>query len=145
MRDMGNNVLAQSSIPPAAQTSATVTGTARAVKDFHEMGAVIHVGAATTLDATNYYTAKVQTGDLADGSDAADIAAADYINPHDQAGADWDRKLDTAAGADADKDFFFGFVTRGKTYARVVLVETGAADAIIGASIVAGKPKHAPV
>lgn len=143
MRDLGNNILPTTSIAPADRT-ASVNGTAVALKGYGEYLALITAGALAIVDGSNYFTAKVQTGDQADGSDAADIAATDYINPIDQTGAAWDYKLDAAG--DANKSFQFGFVNSGnKKYARVVMTETGTAQQIFGATIQLGRPAHAPV
>lgn len=84
-------------------------------------------GTVTTADATNYFTIKLQHGDLANGSDMADVDAEDMIVDNVPGGTPGRINATTKTSQVITT---IGYRGNKKKYVRAVLVETGTASAI---------------
>ena len=108
---------------------------------FDDIYFVIHVHAASTATAANYFLAKVHEGDEVALGDAALIADGTTYPTRYFGESPADRKIDLTTQAD-------GFVVFGvrlhKRYVRLSLLETGTADITISAVAILGNPKTAP-
>jgi len=134
--------LKQKSALDAVSMTATTNGKTIDVQGYESLVFTINVGDFATFDGTNNLTIKVQEGDLADASDMADIAAGDYLDSRNEAGAAWDRKLDAAA--DDEEAYMIGVQLNAKRYRRLVFTEAGAVTVPISATAILGHARHQP-
>lgn len=94
---------------------------------------IVHAVSMATGDGSNYFTFKLQEGDLANGNDMADVAAADRIGD-----------LPVANGTDvADEISTVGY-KGSKRYVRLVADETGTAAVTAGAVAVLSHARTLP-
>ena len=136
-KDLQHNITEKYSILIDQYTDDKTDGTIVDLAGAEACRVLIPVAAVGAGDSSNYFTIKVEVGDNADLSDAADLAATDYIEPVNGAGEAWaNRRIN--ATAMANTLLSFGFLSQGKRYARVVAVETSTADATFGAIIQKG-------
>lgn len=126
----------------AVALSATTSGLVIDTQGYESLAFTLNVGAFVTFDGTNNLTITVQEGDQANLSDAANIAAADYWDARNEAGAAWDRILDAAA--DDEQAYLIGVAVNAKRYKRIVVTEAGIVSVPISATAMLGHPRHAP-
>ena len=115
------------SIAPAV-LSDTATGSVVDLLGFEAATAVVSTGA---IVSAGDFTAKLQHGDLANGSDQADVAAADLVGAFGT----------ILAAASVERVGYRG----GKRYLRVVATKNGGTSIAASALIVRGEPHQAPV
>ncbi|MEO5331323.1 MAG: hypothetical protein H7839_04815 [Magnetococcus sp. YQC-5] len=125
------NVAILSNLPPASQGAGTVTTGWVSVSGFHNLLAVLSVGA---MAATATLDAKLQQATSAAGAGAKDITGK-AITQLTQAGGDGDQQvmINLVPG---DLDEGFGFVTLSITAA--------AAASVVGASVMGMDPVYSP-
>lgn len=127
MRDQVNNLDVRNSIDPDDYT-ASVNGAVIDLKGFESATCVFCVGTVTD----GVFTPKVQHGDLANGSDMADLDSTDWT------GATFGILLD-------DSNQRIGYIG-GKRYIRQVLTESGASTgAQVCGIVIRANPNIAPV
>lgn len=102
---------------------------------------VMHVHAADTADATNYFLAQVQEGDEPALGDAALVADGSSFPSRYFGESPSDRKVDLTTQADT---FVVFGVRLHKRYVRLNLDEVLTADITVSAVAVLGNPKTAP-
>ncbi len=132
MKDLKSNLAVDVCIPPAQYTSTKNDGTIVDLKGYNGCVAMVVTGVVSTADGSNYFTPTLVVGDdsnLSDGATATElIGSFEVIN---------------STTADDLSAWFVGYYGT-KRYARVVLTETGTADAIMGAYIIKGFPIYHP-
>lgn len=116
-----------------AATTASRTGEVIDVRGFDEATFVVQVGTVTTADATNKFAVSLYHGDLASGTDGTTVSSGDLVGA----------AFDIDASGDADKTGAFGYLGN-KRYVKVMVVESGTASAIIGATAVLAKGAQQP-
>jgi len=126
----------------AITLSATTNGPTIDTQGHESLAFLIAVGDFVTFDGTNNLAIKVQEGDQSDGSDAADIAAADYLTARNEAGAAWDRLLNAAA--EDEESYVLGVKLGTKRYRRLVITEAGIVSVVFAAVAVLGRARHKP-
>jgi hypothetical protein len=141
--DLGRNIKQVTALA-AATLAATGNGLVIDTQGFESLAFLITIGDFVTFDGTNNLTWKVQKGAASDGSDAADIAAAEYLENRYESGAAWaDRKNDAAA--DDEETFLIGVRLDGSArYYRLVVTEAGTVSVPASAVALLGSPRHAP-
>jgi hypothetical protein len=126
---------------------ATITGSTDGIvidtAGYESLTFDILAGAFSTFTGSNKWTFKVQEGAIAEGTDMADIAAADYLGSYKGATAGWDKVMDAAD--DDDMAFSIGVRINTMRYKRLVLTEAGTVSAIVAATARLGHPRHLPV
>ena len=128
----------------AANTiTATTNGITIDTQGFESLMFVIDVGAFVDFTATNKWTFTVEEGDVADASDMAAIAAADYLASYRDGTSGWDRICDAAA--DDVLAYAIGVRMNAKRYKRLVLTEAGTVSAIVAAMAILDHARHMPV
>lgn len=132
MRNSQNyNIKARKALS-SAQITATATGDVIDTQGFESITFVVQTAAVTTADASNYFTAAIYEDDAVGmGTEAlatAIIGTAPVVD----------------ATADANTVQQFGYNGR-KRYVRLKMVETGTADAVVGAIAILGDPHNSPV
>ncbi len=138
-----SQIVKQVSALDAVALAATTNGIVIDTQGFEQLGFAINVGDFATFDGTNKLTWKVQEGEQSDGSDMADIAAADYLASRNEAGAAWDRIMDGAT--DDEQAYWIGVALNQKRYRRLVVTEGGIVSVPCSATALLAKPRHAPV
>ncbi len=141
MRNLIQDIKVTSALD-AVSLTATTNGIVIDTQGYESLAFAISVGIFATFDGTNNLAIKVQEGDQANLSDAADIASGDYLDARTQAGAAWDRLLNSAA-EDAEA-YVIGVALGTKRYRRLVFTEAGIVTVPISAVAVLGHPRHAP-
>lgn len=126
----------------AVALSATTNGIVIDTAGYESLVFTLNVGDFVTFDGTNNLAIKVQEGEQANLSDAADIAAADYLDARNEAGAAWDRLLNAAA--EDEQAYMIGVAVNTKRYRRIVVTEAGIVSVPISVTAVLGHPRHAP-
>jgi hypothetical protein len=129
MKDLYNNLSGAQSLAPAAR-AASANGTGVDLQGYD--AAVVAIDAGLWTDGTHAFTLE-ESDALASGYSA--VAAADLLGSQP-----------TIDAADEDETVYtFGY-RGGKRYVRVVQTVSGATTGMVaGASILRGKPHHAPV
>lgn len=128
LRDLKSNLAAAPSLNPAART-ATANGTAVDLQGAKSALAVLSVGAWT--DGT--HTPKLQEGELADGSDAADVAADNL-----------EGAFTAIAGAGQANAIQRVGYKGTKRYLRVVMTVAGATTGAVYGAAIATEPNAKP-
>ena len=126
----------------AVSLTATTNGIVIDTQGYESLAFTLNVGDFVTFDGTNNLTITVQEGDASNLSDAANIAAADYLDARNEAGAVWDRLLNAAA--EDEQAYLIGVVVNTKRYKRIVITEAGIVTVPISATALLGHPRHAP-
>ncbi len=140
-KDSSLQITTKGSLAPVASTS-TKTGEIVDLANAEAIRVDIHVGAITTLDGTNKFTATFQTDSDSAGGTMANVDSGDYVNPTDNAGVAWDRILD----ADAVANTVYSFTvknTAGLRYGRVLLTAASSPSAVLGATVLMTHLRHA--
>jgi len=137
-RDLHSNILDKPALAPQAVTG-TVTGpwldTAQA-GGFEGATAIINYGAVTTLDATHTLTPKLQeANDPVAQADAADVAAADYLNAVAPPAV-----VNSDVHGTTQRIGYRGY----KRFVRLVLTAAGGPSVLVSAVWVLSHPKFAP-
>lgn len=126
-KDRASGMSCSNSVPPAAKVTTDQTGTCVDTKGYEAVTAVVHYGDWT--DGT--FTPKLQEGDASNGSDAADVAAADLIGSF------------TALSGTGQENKLYAVGYKGtKRYVRVFVTVTGTPGT--GASVSAFIVNQAP-
>ena len=116
----------------SAQITATATGDVIDTQGYESVTIVVQTAAVSTADGSNYFTAALYEDDAVGmGTEALAttiIGTAPVIN----------------ATTKANTVFAFGY-NGNKRYIRLKMVETGTADAVVGAVAILGDPHNAPV
>jgi hypothetical protein len=132
--------------PKTAILAATLTATGNGIvidtSGYESLTFLIQVGDFATFDGTNYLTFKVQEGDLADGSDMADVSADDYIGGASESDVAWDRVFNAAA--EDEETYKLGVRMNTKRYKRLVVTEAGTVSVILAAIALLDHPRHQP-
>jgi len=137
-RDLHSNILDKPALAPQAVTG-TVTGAwidTTVAGGFEGLLFILNWGAVTTLNSTNFLTPKLQeANDPVAQADAADVAAADYLN--------------TVAPPAAVNSDVHGTTSRlgyrgYKRFVRLVLTATLSPSVFASAVAVLSHPKYAP-
>lgn len=126
----------------AVSLTATTNGIVIDTAGYESLAFTLNVGDFITFDGTNNLAIKVQEGEQANLSDAADIAAADYLDARNEAGVVWDRLLNAAA--EDEQAYLIGVAVNTKRYKRIVITEAGIVAVPISATAILGHPRHAP-
>lgn len=126
----------------AVSLTATTNGIVIDTQGYESLAFVLNVGDFVTFDGTNNLTITVQEGDAANLSDAANIAAGDYLDARNEAGAVWDRLLNAAA--EDEQAYLIGVAVNTKRYKRIVITEAGIVSVPISATALLGHARHAP-
>jgi hypothetical protein len=127
-QDIKSDQKVTQSLHPAATTDGTRNGTGVDVQGYDGVGVMVHVGART--DGT--HTPSLE--DSADNSTFGAVAAGNLIG-----------SFTAISGAGQQNAAQWVGYTGGKRYVRAKVVTTGSTTgAVIGASIVAGKPGTLP-
>lgn len=127
MKDLKNHIDPTIAIAPVSVTGAT-TGVTIDKQGAESVTFVVSLGAVAAADGSNYLTFTMQHGDASDMSDAATVSASDLLGEF----------------VDVDDTGLAGSVLctvgyRGtKRYCRLMIAETGAASAIVGAVAILG-------
>lgn len=137
-RDLHNNILDRTALAPQAVT-ATVTGpwldTAQA-GGFEGLTGVISWGAVTALDGTHTLTPKLQeANDPVAQADAADVAAADYLNSVAPPAV-----VNTDVHGTTQRVGYRGY----RRFVRLVLTAAGGPSVLASAVWILSHPKYAP-
>lgn len=135
-------VIKQISGLDAVVLSATTNGIVIDTAGYESLVFTLNVGDFATFDGTNNLAIKVQEGEQANLSDAADIVAADYVDARNEAGAAWDRLLNGAA--EDEQAYMIGVAVNTKRYKRIVITEAGTVSVPISVTAILGHPRHAP-
>ena len=137
MRELYNNAKVSQAILPLAVT-ADVTGSVVDTQGFEEIMFAINIGNVPTTDATNFFTFKIQEGDAANLSDAADVTDANRLL-HASA-------LVINHGTSFDNTIYkMGLTIAAKRYMRLVATKTGTVSATFGAVALLTAARRAPV
>lgn len=129
-RDLASDLKFVPTVAPAAARTADTTGVVVDTQGYSGVLAVVQFG--TNTDGT--WTPKLQEGDLADGSDMADVAATDLVQ----------NGFVAVTTANDDAIYECGYIGR-KRYVRVVVTETVASTGgFFGASIALGHKVQGP-
>lgn len=139
MNDLIHNQKVLRALNPVT-LSATTNGLVVDTADGAALMFSINVGTFATFTGTDKLTVKVQEGDLADASDMADIAAADYLDSYVGNVVGWDRIMDGAT--DDEQIFAIGVRMSSKRYRRLVFTEGGTVSVIISAEAHLGRLRH---
>lgn len=126
----------------AVSLTATTNGLVVDTQGYESLVFLINVGDFATFDGTNNLAVKVQEGEDSGLSDAADIAAADYLTARNEAGTAWDRLLNAAA--EDEETYILGVKLGTKRYRRLVVTEAGAVTVPFAAVAVLGRARHKP-
>lgn len=126
----------------AVSMTATTNGIVIDTQGYESLVFTLNVGDFVTFDGTNNLAIKVQEGDQANLSDAADIAAADYLDARNEAGAAWDRLLNSST--EDEQAYAIGVALGTKRYRRLVWTEAGAVTVPMSATAILGHARHAP-
>jgi len=141
-RDMSVDVLAVPSISPASH-AATIEGEIVDLQGSEKLLMVVMAGIIATSTGSHYMTFTVETGDESNLSDAAAVAAGDYLNPLGVANTAWDRLIN--ATTEGSKTYQVGIKnSAGKRYGRIVATETGTFTGIFGAALIKGTLRNSP-
>jgi hypothetical protein len=132
MRDNVNSFKIVNALGYAART-ATVSGEVIDVQGYDKATIVVQVGTVTTADATNKFAIDLYHGDLASGTDATTVPAAQRIGS----------AFDIDASGDADKTGAFGYLGN-KRYIRLQATESGTASVVFGATALLGAGAQQP-
>ena len=131
-KDLHHNIKAVQALD-SSQKTATATGDVIDLQGFESCEIVTQTAAVTTADGSNYFTMTVYEDDAVGmGTEAVAtdlLGTATVIN---------------ASATQLNSTFRFGY-NGNKRYIRVKAVETGTADAVIGAVVILGNPHEAPV
>ncbi len=134
MKDLHNNIKLVQSLAPAART-ATADGTAVDVSQYGSVEMVIDTG--TQAGTSN--TFKFQHGDASDGSDAADIPAAQLLGA--ATATDGDPLVITTSNDVATHERGYIGIKR---YVRVISSAVSSGNLPCSAFVILGNPRHAP-
>lgn len=139
MRDLVNNIKAVAAIKQQSTVVASGNGEVVDTQGYQSVTFLVQAGASVTANAANKLTFYMEEGDLANGSDMAEIT-------------DTDRIMGTVAlDADTDADTVqkLGLVLQNKRYVRLSYTATvespNLLDADFAAVAVLGHPLHAAV
>lgn len=137
MIDVQAQVSSRVALPVLSRT-ASVNGATIDLSGFNSLTFVVFTGAVTTADGSNFWTAKLQHGDLADGSDMSDVGIGNFTGS----------AVINASGQD---DVVIGelsyvpMTVAPKRYVRVVLTLTGTSTAVVGAVVLRANARKMPV
>lgn len=140
MKNLMQSIKAISALDAVA-LSATTNGIAIDTQGYESLVFTINVGDFATFSGSNLLTFTVEESD-ASGSGFAAIAAGQYLDARNEAGAAWDRIMDAAG--DDEQAFMIGVEVRTKRYLRLVVTETGTVSVPISATAILGDARHAP-
>lgn len=133
MKDLYHDISVLNALSPA-QITATTNGNIIDLAGYQGCTFVITTGAIAGGDADNNLTAILQEGDESDLSDAAAVAADDYMGT---------LPVFNDAAGQANSQFAVGYKGT-KRYVRLRFVETGVADAFLSAAAILSHPRHMP-
>ncbi len=128
LRDLKNNLSLAESLAPKART-ASENGALVDLQGAKSALAVVHFGAWTD----GMHTPTLQEGDLADGSDQADVAAGDLEGAF--------TAISAAPGANAVQKVGYKGLKR---YVRVVMTAAGTTTGALSGAVVVTEPNAKP-
>jgi hypothetical protein len=132
--DLVSKLKVTQAIIPAARTATFATGDIIDLQGYESVMFVVHAGAVTTADSSNFVTFTIVAGDADDLTGGATVSGDDLLGSN------------PVINATTDADEVIGKVGyRGtKRYARLVATETGATDALYGAVAILGNARTEP-
>jgi hypothetical protein len=129
-RDQASEIKLVSSIAPQAAITATTTGAVVDTRGYSSVTGIVHFG----VQPDGTLTPKLQEGELANGSDMADVAAADLVQ----------NGFVAVTTANDDAIYECGYIGR-KRYVRLVVTEDVAtAGAFFTGQILLGRADKTP-
>jgi hypothetical protein len=127
MRDIVSNIGAVQVVGPAV-LSATNTSAAIDLSEFGSAALIINTGA---IVGAGDFTAKLQESDTTTNGDFTDVAAGDLIGTF-------------PTSLTADGVVKIGYIGN-KRYIRSLVTKNGGTSIAVGAVLIKGNPRHAPV